>query len=198
MTADERDEETPPEGAAAPEPSPPGGPIVARPAMWHRLKIGAVGLMFLGFGIAFAYDGFYRYPKKNADEEAKFGKSLAKPPYSDLDILLQRALTFVCTPVGVWLLARVASRSRGEYRLDGDVLTISGHPPVPLSAIVRVDKRRWEHKGIAVIDYELADGVTGSFTLDDFYFDRPPTDAIFERIEAYAREAAGDGESAEC
>jgi hypothetical protein len=76
--------------------------------------------------------------------------------------------------------------SRGEYRLSGDTLTVPGHPPVPLQFIRSLDKSFWDRKGIAYIDYELpAPSVSGRIKLDDFVYERPPTDAIVERIEHY-------------
>ena len=40
----------------------------------------------------------------------------------------------------------------------------------------------WDRKGIAWIKYKTADGQTGEMRLDDFLYDRPPTDAIYERV----------------
>jgi len=65
--------------------------------------------------------------------------------------------------------------SRGQYRLDGDVLYVPGHPPVPLGTIGKIDKRRWDRKGIAYIHYELTGGRIGCLRLDDFVYQREPT-----------------------
>ena len=77
----------------------------------------------------------------------------------------------------------------------GDVLSVPGHPDVPLEAIRQMDKSRWDRKGIAKVEYELAPGQSNRLTLDDFIYDRPPTDRIVERIEAHlARSAPRSGE----
>ena len=92
--------------------------------------------------------------------------------------------------LGLALLIWTLYRSRGEYRLSGHTLYVPGHPPIPLESIVKMDKTLWDKKGIAWIEYALpsSDGPadpTGSRTLklDDFVYDRDPTDAIVERIE---------------
>jgi hypothetical protein len=58
---------------------------------------------------------------------------------------------------------------------------------VPLSAIRRIDKRLWDRKGIAFIDYDLdgSGGAGGRLKLDDFVYERKPTDEIYERIERF-------------
>jgi len=50
---------------------------------------------------------------------------------------------------------------------------------------------RYRKKGIAYIQYETANGTTGQIRLDDFIYERVPTDEIFNRIDAYA----GTGEA---
>lgn len=159
--------------------------IVARPSTRHRIKLGIVALVFLGAGAWFVIDGFFRWPEEN-----RIALGLKQnQPHSDLDVQLQRVLAVLFVVVGGGLVVRVCMKSRGEYRLTGSVLQVSGHPPIDFETVtsLKIDKRRWKHKGIAVIDYELPDGTKGSFTLDDFYFDRVPTDAIFDRIEAIVK-----------
>ena len=85
---------------------------------------------------------------------------------------------------GIGLLAWTLYNSRGAYRLSGDVLSAPDHPDVPLASITQIDKSKWDRKGIAKLDYELATGQKGTVTLDDFVYDRPPTDRILEEIEA--------------
>src|SRR5437773_299983 len=46
-------------------------------------------------------------------------------------------------------------------------------------------------KANALIEYELPNGTRGSARLDDFIYQRPPTDEIFKRIEEYT----GTGET---
>ena len=95
--------------------------------------------------------------------------------------------------VALALLAWTLYRSRGQYRLSGDTVHIPGHPPVKISEITEINNTLWERKGIAKIKYATASGQSGEFKLDDFVYDRTPTDQIFERIErAVAPEAAAE------
>jgi hypothetical protein len=81
--------------------------------------------------------------------------------------------------------------TRGAYRLSGNTLHAPGHPPVPLDAVRAIDQSKWDRKGIVYIDYEL-NGKTGRLKLDDFMYQREPTDQIHDRIVA----AVAPGESA--
>jgi hypothetical protein len=98
-------------------------------------------------------------------------------------------------PLGILLLVRCLYLSRGVYRLEDDVLHIAGHPPVPIEAIVAIDRSKWDRKGVAFLDYDLSHSTRGQntgsegsnargrFKLDDFVYDRDPTDEIFRIIE---------------
>ena len=62
-----------------------------------------------------------------------------------------------------------------------------GHPAIPLSAIRTIDKKLWDRKGIAYIEYEETEGgPRKKFRVDDVVYEREPTDRIMDRIEAYA------------
>ena len=52
---------------------------------------------------------------------------------------------------------------------------------MPFDAITRLNKRRWE-KGIAVVRYTDATG-DGKLVLDDWKFEREPTDRIGDEVE---------------
>jgi len=158
--------------------------VIAKPSRTHRLKLLAVCIMFLGFGVYCIYDGFLKYPADNAKALAD---RMVNLPHSDLDILLNRSLGVVLPIAGVALLIRMFIRSRGQYRLAGDTVYVPGHPPIRLSSIIRIDKRRWDRKGIAQIAYQLGGQPEKTFMLDDFYYERTPTDQIMAQIEAYAK-----------
>ena len=61
------------------------------------------------------------------------------------------------------------------------MLSVPGHPPVPLAAVTSVDHRLWKKKGIAFVHYAVA-GKTGRLTLDDFVYQQLPMDAIYDRV----------------
>lgn len=153
----------------------PAGAIVAKPALGYRLKRIAMVVLLVGYGVFSLYDGFYRYPnwpKLHPNEV----------PKSQMDINLNRVLGCVLPPIGLILLVTGFWKSRGEYRLENDVLKVPGHPPVPLSNVVALDRQKWDRKGIAIIEYQT-NGPARRITLDDYIYEREPTDRIFKRIE---------------
>ena len=198
---------------SAPQPAPvPLGPIVARASTEYRVKRGIIVLMLVGMGLWFAYDGFYGWPKENqrideltnqVNDARKVGKDsevhrleaeLGKlKKHSDTDINMQKVLAFGLPPLGIFVLVWSLYHSRGQYRLEQNTLHVPGHPPVPLDAIRSIDRTDWDRKGIAYLNYELINGKTGSARLDDFIYERKPTDEIFDYIEDYT----GTGENPE-
>jgi hypothetical protein len=188
----------------APAPLDPNATIVARASKEYRIKRYLIVAMLIGMGGWFGYDGLVRWPRENArivevkaaieparkaNEDAKVQQLEAElstlKQHSDLDLLWQRLLLYSLPPIGLVVLGWALYRSRGAVRLANHILSAPGHPPVPLDAIRSIDKTYWDRKGIAYVNYELANGQTGSVTLDDFIYDRQPTDDIFRRIEDY-------------
>ena len=189
--------------------------IVAKPSHhWrdYRAKRLAMSLFLIIVGLWFAKDGFFTWPAQNqrieeltkehvaatkANDEAKrtqIDTELNKlTKHSDWDIRLQKILAFGLPPIGIFVLIWSYYHSRGFYRLSENVLSVPGHPRVPLDAIRSIDKTNWDRKGIVKINYELPNGATGSATLDDFIYEREPTDEIFRRIEDYT----GTGEASD-
>jgi hypothetical protein len=186
-------------------PSPATGEIVAKAATYFRNTRYSMVLMFIGMGAWFCYDGWVKYPAANEEaikttphvrppdvDDAAFRELVrtgredllqADLPRSQTDIQLQKLLGAALPPIGLLLLGWALYQSRGEYRLSGRTLHVPGHPPVPMDSIVRIDEKLWDRKGIAYIDYELADGKKGRFKLDDFIYERQPIDDIFKRIK---------------
>ena len=171
-----------------------GAPIVARAGTYFRNARYIIFLMMLGSGIAFLYDGLVRYPA----ERERFShlsyeeQRAAHAPHTPLDISIQRLLGFSLTPLSVLLLARWLYISRGEYRLDGTTLNVPGHAPVQMENIIALNKAQWDRKGVAVVEYERPGTGTGKFVLDDFVYQREPTDKIVAQIEAHLQPAAGE------
>jgi hypothetical protein len=182
------DQSTDPTTQTTPEPNLTyAGPIVARFGRYYRNTRYLMFLLFLGFGIYCIYDGFYKYPLDN-ETAIKRGQ---RPPHGEYDAPLNKALGIILPPLAIFVLLRALHSSRGELRLEGETLSIPGHPPIPLSAIRKIDKALWDRKGIATIEYELDQPPSrGRFKLDDFVYDRGPTDQIMDRIEAYAASVA--------
>ncbi len=165
----------------SPTGEPPPGPIVATASGEYRLKRIALVVLLFGYGLYSCYDGFYRYPRDNAAARAR---GLTVMPHPAYDVPFNEIFGLALPPLALLLLARSLYASRGQYRLDGDVLAVPGHPPVPLAAVTSVDRGKWDRKGIAQIDYQLPGGPAGRATLDDFLYQRQPTDWIFDRVLA--------------
>jgi hypothetical protein len=188
-----------------------GGDIVARAGKYYRVTRYIITAALIIMGLWFGYDGFYGWPAKN-DKIREIDKqqqaALARGDqdeanrltqeknnvgtfHSDADLLLQKVLFFTLPPLGLALFARWMWISRGRYRLTADdVLHVPGHPPVPLDRITELDKRLWDRKGIAYVGYEGPGGQQGKLKLDDFIYEREPTDAIYKRIEDYLAPAS--------
>lgn len=160
--------------------------IVAHRGTYFRNTRILVTGMILVMGAYFLYDGFVGYPKYNEKfAQSKFEDQMTmEKPHQDRDIQIQKYLGFSLLPLGIVLGIWFFYGSRGAYRLSGDIVSIPGHPPVPLQAVRDIDKTKWDRKGIAYVDYELSDGTLGSFRLDDFVYERKPTDEILARIES--------------
>ena len=172
-----------------------GEPIVARGATYYRVTRYLFCLVLLGMGGWFAYDGFVKYPRHNelhllhVRDPVKYPQDY--PTHKETSIRLQKQLAVALPVAAIAMLAWTLYNSRGAYRLAGDGLSVPGHGEVPLSAITQIDKSLWDRKGIAYISYELPTGKKGRLKLDDFVYDRPPTDRILETVEAKLGVAEG-------
>lgn len=166
--------------------TPPTADIVARADKMFRLRRYLIVLLIVGVGGWFCYDGFYNWPRQKRDAEAAIAaqEQPKEKPRSETDILANQVLGVVLPPVGLLVLAWFIYTSRGEYRLSGQTLSVPGHPAIPLAAITLIDKSKWDRKGIVRIEYEPSPGKTSSLRLDDFVYERVPTDQILHRLEA--------------
>ncbi len=157
--------------------------IVARAARYYRVTRYIMSVILFGYGLWFVHDGFFSWPAENAAALAS-GVDPDKVPHNHMSVLINQGCGIVMPPLGIAILAWTLYRSRGEFRLSGDVLRAPGHPPIPLDRIRELDKSKWDRKGIAVLQYGLLDPPTsGKVVLDDFIYERDPTDAIYKRIE---------------
>ena len=167
--------------------------IVARAGGEYRFKRLALVILIGGYGLWSLYDGTVKMPRDNAEFRQKNPMG-GNPPHPDWDIPFNLALGYALPPLALALLAWSMYSSRGQIRLDpDDTLYAPGHPPVPLSAVTAVDRGRWDRKGIALIDYQLSgDDEPGRIRLDDFVYQRQPTDLIFDRVMAAVAGPAAD------
>lgn len=181
-----------------------GGEIVARAGTYYRVTRYIITVAIIAMGLWFGYDGYYGWPEKNRkiDELTKLQqeaqargdldeanrltqqKNEVGVYHSDFQLGFQKFLFFTLPPLALVLFFRWMWISRGAYRLTSDnVLHVPGHPPVPLDRVTELDKRLWDRKGIAYVGYEGPGGQQGRLKLDDFIYEREPTDAIYKRVE---------------
>jgi hypothetical protein len=174
--------------------------IVAGPGRYYRNTRYIMFIVLMVFGILSIRDGYFKYPRENEqaienaraearsrgqDPDKVVDPKQVVVPHPGLDIPFNRVIGLVLPPLALLFVIRALHNSRGEYRLEGHTLHVPGHPAVPFDNINSIDRARWDKKGIAFIHYDLGDGRQGKIRLDDYHYDRPPTDAIFERIEKY-------------
>ncbi len=185
--------------------------IVARAGTYYRNTRYLMAGLLVGAGLWFAYDGWVGWPEHNrklgeirrqvverrgdrdAAAAAKVKLGTMSKEKSSTDILIQKLLAISLPPLGIALLIWALRNSRGEYRLAGDTLHVPGHPPVRLEQIVRVDKRLWDRKGIAYVEYEIPGRPAGRMKIDDFVYERQPADKIFQRIDEVTSAGAAGG-----
>lgn len=171
-----------------------GGVIVARSGRYYRVARYLMTLLLLTYGAWSIYDGFVSWPHW-ADTHP------LEKPKTATDIMLNQVLGVVLPPMGLFILGWALYQSRGEYRLENGVLHVPGSPPVPLEKIHSVNREAWDRKGIAYVEYDLTEAPSrgnagapgsygqatkaarGSFKIDDFVYEREPTDQIFKAIE---------------
>jgi len=195
----------------------PAGPVIARAGSYYRRTRYIMFIVLFGFGVYAIYDGFKGYPEhnrkfdeidariaeakkeSNSNDVAKYEEELRKhgAKQSDFNVLFNRIVGLALPPLSLLMLAWVLYRSRGEIRMENDTLHFPGHPPVPFSAITAVDTRLWDRKGIAQVEYALPEGQRGKFTLDDFIYERPPIDTMYDSITGYIKDAAAPESLAE-
>lgn len=189
------------EGAAAEQAW--GGDVVAGPDPGYRWKHLIMSVLVIAGGCWFAYDGWVKWPYQNqmADkvtrdlEAAQREKNQAEidrlalelkryEKHNDASILIQKVLAFTLPAFGIFWGAWTLRETRGQLRLSGDTLEVPGHPPIAFGDVRAIDKRKWDRKGIAYIHYEHGSPPRpGVLKLDDFAYERKPTDQMLERIE---------------
>ncbi|MEA2709484.1 MAG: hypothetical protein QOF78_2085 [Phycisphaerales bacterium] len=177
--------------------------IVAEPDAGYRWKHLLVAAAMIAAGLWFAYDGWIKWPRENqrihqvqkekdtanaagnTTEVEKLAKELQSLNFhTGMDLFFQKFLAFTLPGFGLLWGVWTLKDTRGVYRMSGNTLNAPGHPPVTIDDIRRIDKRKWDKKGVAYLHYEIGTPPkAGVLKLDDFAYERQPTDEILERIE---------------
>jgi len=168
--------------------------IVCRSTPWYHKRRIAMLLLVFGFSIAFFYDWSIRYPKhreaqaenkrlieeKGETEGAAAYAKVAeerdwpgKPDLSkDYDYAIKEQLFFgiltaVCGAVMLYFYIRT---TRGTLTADADSFTTSSGRRVPFASAFRIDRRKWDHKGLAYVFYRDGDGREQRAVIDDLIY----------------------------
>jgi hypothetical protein len=87
--------------------------------------------------------------------------------------------SIIALPCLIWcLMARgtwIESTDNGLRNSKGQELT--------LAQITKIDKAKWDKKGIAVVHFKTDAGVQEKFIIDDLKYQRQPTDTIMAWVE---------------
>ncbi|MCF7853420.1 MAG: hypothetical protein K9N51_01380 [Candidatus Pacebacteria bacterium] len=165
--------------------------VEARTSMGWSMRMLLAGLAFTAFGLWSLYDGKVKYPRMNRRIEAfetfreehrleeweeyaiEQGWPAAKPDSHDhktaWDIRTQFIMAAICLPIGLLVLGRLVWTLPKRMGADDDgVITTSGER-VPYDAITRVDRRKWNRKGIVIVHWEHNHD-SGAFKIDDWIF----------------------------
>ncbi len=157
--------------------------IVARPSWDYRWRRFTLVVVIFGYGLWSLYDGYVHMPQVN--QQAKIDHpGIEILPYPGLDIPFNQKLGWILPPLSLAFLGWVLYASRGSYRFDGTTLTVPGHEAIAVKSIRKIDRGKWDRKGIAYLYYQVAgSSKLRTIKFDDFVYERAPTDAIFNYLE---------------
>ncbi len=164
--------------------------------------------VFLGasaFAAYCLYDGLVGYPKKLTIAEAyeslpeegrrEAWKELAvekgwpprtpQKPAKDIQAGIGQQF-FMFAACGLVAIPAVLKWMSGQGTwIEGDETLIrhSNGQEVPIGSITKIDKKKWEEKGIAKIHYDV-EGKSSKFVMDDFKYDRASMAELMKLAEA--------------
>ena len=182
-------------------------PIVCRVTAWYHKRRVAMIVLLLGLAIAFFYDWKIGYPKKRAlyevywpeyvrlvQTEKKTADWFAmarekgwpeKPHEEDWDYKIKEQLVFgiLTGTAGAIMLGFYLVNSRRTLTADADSFTPPDGRRVPFASAFRLDKRKWDNKGLAYVTWRDADGADRRAVIDCLVFGDPAI-RVLERLEA--------------
>ena len=168
----------------------------------HLIRLTVVGLFCLGFGLWALYDGKVTYPnqRKRAlaflehkeqgrlEEWTQYTADRGWEPYdpgepkTESEIAVQFFMLAIAGGAGVLVLIHVL-RCKGRWiEMDETGLRTSRGQVLTFDQITKIDKKKWDKKGIAKVQYQ-ENGREKVMTLDDFIYDRPTTDDMLRQVE---------------
>ena len=170
-----------------------------------------IAIVCYAFGLWSLYDGVVSYPKERERAQAfeqimassdddlnrqteweslakEKGWKLAPPKKSvseiESDIQWQYGMALVSAIAGTILLVNYLRTRNSWVELAGNRIQTSWGEAFDINNIEELDKRRWQKKGIARVQYRDDQGRIRRFVLDDFKYDRKAMDGIIREIES--------------
>ncbi len=165
-----------------------------------------IGIVCLAYSLWCLYDGLIAYPEElvrseiyhndfaggGEEAQAAWLQRTEQEGWSALiprdpekirnGIVLQYIQIAVCLVVGIPMILKYLMARGSFIEANQDEIRPSWTKPVPFTTIAKIDKTRWEKKGIAKLHYQ-SDGATKVFVMDDFKFSRPEMAAIMAFAE---------------
>ncbi len=185
----------------------PTGPVRTTISNGYRIRLALIGAGLTGFGCWALYDGFIAYPRQNeiyaefeqfkednddwqtswaayADERGyQTNYNKLKQRGQIKDIAAQYLYAGLTLPFGLWFLYGFATSAGRWVEADDSGVRDSKGADLTWDQITGLDDARWKNKGIAYLSYDEA-GTTKRVLLDDWKFQREPTDAIYKLAKA--------------
>jgi hypothetical protein len=172
-------------------------------------RFAVIALVGIGFALWFLYDGAIAWPRQRErglaykelmDNEELTGEERTRrwheitnqkgwpleypgEPKTEDEITMQFIMATLSGLVGLWFLS-LWLRSRGRWIEATETgITTSRGENVPFSDIEQLNKRKWRNKGIAKATY-MQNGRRRTLLIDDFLYERKPTDEILSLVES--------------
>ena len=174
--------------------STPSETITCYSTPWYHKRRIAMLLLVFGLSVAFFYDWSTGYPKEQqaqaeykrlvAEKGDKDGtdayaviaaekKWLEKPDlhkdyhWAIKEQLIAGILTAVAGGVMLYFYIRT---TRGTLTADADSFHTTDGQHVPFASAFRIDRRKWDHKGLAYVFYNDSTGKERRAVIDDLIF----------------------------
>lgn len=104
------------------------------------------------------------------------------PPKTQIEINQQFYMGGITAFLGLIFLGRVLLNRGCWIEADEEGLRSSEKREVTFDQVTTLDKKKWDNKGIAKLNYEV-DGRTDRIVLDDCNYDRDTTNEILRHVE---------------
>ncbi len=193
--------------------------VTARISTSYRVRLGAIALLAFVFCLVpsrvtgFLYDGMIRYPERQQiyleweqlreerdDWRQEWQRRMAEhgyperpTQYTDTDIAVQYLIAAILGVVGLVFLFGFVRTFGRWVAIDDDALTANGGHRATFDRIESVDADRWDTKGIAIVHYRDDADQLKRITLDDWKFEREPTQAIYQQLRQKLAQRDGQG-----